>query len=318
MPSHSSMPAPDAAAEAEAQWLTEALLGRSDCDIFRKLEELRHHIRAMGFTPCFRSPAPASSQPTIEHADVMYWVLQCMDQASELPKGFARHTAWFLDIGSKSEGFSRYILGNPRARGVGVNLDVWAASPSNRFELCELNLFDLVSCYLQSDLHSLPLSHNKFDFIILDEDPSKPRLLVAQLLLALHTVHDGGQILMTLQAIERPLTARILIAFSRIADLVSVSKPQVQTWGSHFYMHAQTIRVDTPAYWKLKDNLHRLWNQTHTTHTRDPTWDEEDLITPWEEVMDESCMDLIAKLGNPLWGTQLKALNKALSIVVDH
>ncbi|CEL63132.1 hypothetical protein RSOLAG1IB_05172 [Rhizoctonia solani AG-1 IB] len=320
----SSKPAPDAAAGAEALWLTEALLGRRDCDTFRKLEDLRHHIRMMGITPRPRPrpPSPAGHERLTRCADVMYQVFESMHQDSD-PYSFARRTGWFLDIGSNPGGFARYLLEHsPRARGVGVTLPVdeggigRAVPPSDRFELRELNLLDLVSRYMTSG--TLPFTRTIFDSIILDADKSSPRILIAQLLLALSTIHDGGQILLTLSCIERPLAARILIAFSKVADYISLSTPsQVQTWDI-FYVHAQVVRVNTPAYRKLKDNLERLWNQIHSTHTRDPKWHEEDLITPWEEVMKKSSMDLIAKLGNPVWGTQLTALHRAFEADVNQ
>ncbi|CAE6454010.1 unnamed protein product [Rhizoctonia solani] len=75
--------------------------------------------------------------------------------------------------------------------------------PSDRFEVHELNLLKPVLHYRLSD-------------------SSRPRFLVAQLFLALH----GGQILLTLFCIERPLTARILIAFRNIniSDCISIFK----------------------------------------------------------------------------------------------
>ncbi|CAE6467976.1 unnamed protein product [Rhizoctonia solani] len=314
MPPPSLKPALDAAAEAEVKWLTEALLDRPDCETFRKLEDIRHHILVAGFTPRFRSRPSADQGRIGQCADAMYRILQSMHQGSD-PYSFARRTGWFLDIGSNPGGFARFLLEHSRARGVGITLPVneggigRAVPPSDRFELHELNLLDLVSRYMTSS--TLPFTRTIFDSIILDVDHSSPRILVAQLLLALSTIHDGGQILLTLSCIERPLAARILIAFSKVADYISLSTPQVWTWGI-FYLHAQTVRVNTPAYRKLKDNLERLWNRIHSTHTREPKWDEEDLITPWEEVMKKSSMDLIVKLGNPVWETQLTALHRAL------
>ncbi|CAE7095834.1 unnamed protein product [Rhizoctonia solani] len=265
MPSDSSSPPLDAAAEAEAKWLAQALLGRADCDIFRELVGLRNHVLAMGVTPRFRSPPPDLA---VQRSNAMYEVLQSMDQGpnSGHPPGFARRTAWFLVIGSDSDGFARYILDHSRARGVGIIPPVgeggtgWAIPPSDRFELHELDLFNLVALYLQSDPASrvLPFQRTSFDFIIVDLDLSNTRVLIAQLLLALHTVYNGGQILLTLSSIERPYAARTLIAFSRVADLVTTSRPQAQAWGHRFYLHVQTVRHDRP-YRMLKHNLHHLW-----------------------------------------------------------
>ncbi|KAH7345707.1 hypothetical protein B0J17DRAFT_713255 [Rhizoctonia solani] len=314
------MPALDAAAEAESKWLTEALLERSDCENFRRLYDLRRHMRAMGVIPRFRSPPPDLAA---RRSEAMYRLLQSMDQGPEHPSGFARRTAWFLDIGSSQDGFARYILDHSNARGVGVTPPVdggtgWAIPP-DRFELHQLDLCDLVSRYLQSAPASRtwPFTRTSFDLVILDADTSSPRILLAQLLLALHTIHNGGQILLKLSCIERPQSVRVLLSFSRVADYISVSKPSGSPDG-RFYLHAQMVRHNTPAYNKLKDNLKRLWNQIQSTHTQDPTWDEEDLITPWGDVLEKSNMDLVVKLGNPLWGTQLTALYRALGIGIDQ
>ncbi|ELU44331.1 FtsJ domain-containing protein [Rhizoctonia solani AG-1 IA] len=290
MSSLTPKPALDAVAEAEAKWLTDALLGRRDCDTFRKLKDLcpqgiAVQLRGSAIPPRFRSPPPAGQERITQCADAMYRIFQSMHQDSD-PYSFARRACCFLEVGSNPGGFTRFLLEQPHTHGVGVTLPVdeggigRAIPPNDRFELHELNLLDLVSHYISSG--TLPFTRTTFDSIILDIDHSSPRLLVAQLLLALSTIHDGGQILLTLSCIERPQAARILIAFSKVADYISLSSPpQAQTWGV-FYL--------------------------------DPTWDEEDLITPWEEVMKKSNMDLIAKLGNPVWETQLKALYRAFEV----
>ncbi|CAE6474540.1 unnamed protein product [Rhizoctonia solani] len=228
MPSSPPMPALDAAAEAESQWLTQALLARPDCENFRRLHELRLHIREAGVVPRFRSPPPDLAA---RRSEAMYQLLQSMDQGPEHPAGFARRTAWFLDIGSSQDGFTRYILDHSHARGVGVIPPVvggtgWSVPP-DRFELHELDLCDLVSRYLQSDPASRtwPFTRTSFDLVILNADTPSPRILLAQLLLALHSVHNGGQILLKLSCIERPQSVRILLSFSWIADYISVSKP---------------------------------------------------------------------------------------------
>ncbi|CUA69661.1 hypothetical protein RSOLAG22IIIB_04039 [Rhizoctonia solani] len=324
MSTHAFVPALDTAAEAEAKWLIEVLLGLPDCDNFRKLEEIRRGIRAVGITPRFRSPI---LDLTTHWANIMYEVLKEIDQDPGNPYGFTRYTARFLEVGSNPGGFTRYILEKTHARGVGITLPTIsggvgrATLPSDRFELHELDLLDLVSRYRLSDPNPppLPFSRTEFDSIILDIDSSSPRVLVGQLLLALATICNGGQILFTLTSIERPLTARILIAVRKIADHISVFKPLQDRMGlltGKLYLHAEVVRNDTPAYRKLKDNLRRLWSRIQSTDTcttmRDPSWNELDLITPWEEVMKPSNVDAIVKLGNPLWKAQLTALSKAV------
>ncbi|KAH7334399.1 hypothetical protein B0J17DRAFT_770749 [Rhizoctonia solani] len=321
MPTHPFVPALDVVVEAEAKWLTEVLLDRPDCDNFRKLEALYRGIRAAGVTHRFRPPSPTTPDLVAQWADIMYGVFHAMNCSLGDLYGFLRSMTRFLVVGSNPGGFTRFILEHSNARGVGVSLPVdsggigLAIPPDDRFELHELDVLDLVSHFQLSDPmpRALPFTCTQFELIVLDITSSRPRILIAQLLLALHTIYNGGQILLTLSCIERPLTARILIAFSKIADYLDTYKPpQVQAWSGLFYLHARVVRTDTPAYRKLKDNLQRLWNRIHSTHTEDPTWDEQDLISPWEEVMKKSNVDLVVKLGNPLWGTRLAALHRAL------
>ncbi|KAJ1301593.1 hypothetical protein OPQ81_008841 [Rhizoctonia solani] len=315
MSSDPFVPALDATAVAEAKWLTEVLLGNPHCDNFRKLKKFCDEIHAAGFLHPPRSPPPTASQLT-EWAKNTYLMLRAMNRGSEHPYGFSYRVSRFLDIGSNPGGFAQFILQHSNARGVGVSLPIdsggigCAIPPNERFELHELDILDLVSSYLSSRV--LPFTCDKFDLIILDANPFCPRILLAQLLLALYTIYNGGQILLTLSCIERPFTARIVLALKRIAYNITTSKPPQASSGI-FYIHAQAVRVDTPAYRKLKDNLTRLWNQTHTTDTREPTWEEQDLITLWDEVMKKSNTNLIAKLGNPLWETQLTALNRVFN-----
>ncbi|CAE6412829.1 unnamed protein product, partial [Rhizoctonia solani] len=294
MPFNHSMPALDAGAEAEAKWLTEVLLDRRhpDCDNFRKLEKTLSYMRAAAVVPRFRSPS-MTLELVAKRKNVMYELLKAMNQNLGHPNWFSHLTSRFLDVGSKYHGFSQYILEHSNGRGVGVSLPIddggtsWAMLPGNRYEQYPVDLLNLVSSYVSSDPTSRPLLSpfdTEFDFVILNANSPCPRVLLAQLLLALYTIYNGGQILLTLSCIERPLTARVVIAISKIADYITTSKPpRVHAQSGLFYLHAQTVRNDTPAYRKLKDNLERLWYRIHSTHTRDPTWDEQDLITPWDQ-----------------------------------
>ncbi|CAE6473950.1 unnamed protein product [Rhizoctonia solani] len=330
MSHYSSTPAPDAAAEAESKWLTEALLGRSDCDIFRQLDGLRRYIRSVGVTPSFRSPPIGCDVPCapIDGSSSRFGPPARFRTAHGfVPRHRVRVTSIFHMIGplikifgicrSDSDGFARYILEHTPARGVAIVPPAaeggtgWAIPPSDRFEFHELD----VTRYLQSDPTSraLPFSRTSFDFIILDADYSCPRTLVAHLLLALCCLVEGGTILLHLPCIERPLTARVTIALSSIFDDIHTYKPAYKAWNHRFYMHGQTVRHHS-AYRRLKHNLERLWSRIQTVNTPNCTWVEEDLITPWEEVLQTSNIDWIVTLGNPVWGTQLKALHGAFGI----
>ncbi|QRW23418.1 FtsJ-like methyltransferase [Rhizoctonia solani] len=247
MSSLTPKPALDAVAEAEAKWLTDALLGRRDCDTFRKLKDLCRHLRGSAI-PLASAPLPLrakNASPSARTLCIGSFNL-CIRARIRTVLRAARAVSWKSGL-SNPGGFTRFLLEQPHTHGVGVTLPVdeggigRAIPPNDRFELHELNLLDLVSHYISSG--TLPFTRTTFDSIILDVDHSSPRLLVAQLLLALSTIHDGGQILLTLSCIERPQAARILIAFSKVADYISLSSPpQAQTWGV-FYLHAQTVRT---------------------------------------------------------------------------
>jgi hypothetical protein len=245
-------------------------------------------------------------------------------------------------------GYSTYILRTcPHATGMGISLPPEAgghgsAIPSDvapRFDLrlADLTLFDLAPAVPKPEppppdnaLAPIPFTPNEFDLVVCDAHHlrlqpdnnarrtwSWTRLLVSQILLALRAVYAGGTILLKLSRIECALTARILLAFSRIAGRVETVKSKVvhKTRGT-FYLLARGVRVDTSEYRKLIHGLVKLWCvmtfDGEKGHGRDITWEEQDLITPWKEVLSPNGVNQIAQLGQEIWKIQHNALHKFL------
>ncbi|KAG8696058.1 hypothetical protein FRC11_001016, partial [Ceratobasidium sp. 423] len=83
-----------------------------------------------------------------------------------------------------------------------------------------------------------------------------------------------------------------------------------------FYLLAQDIRVCSLAYRRFVAGLERLWYvmtfEGPDGFGRDMTWEEQDLIMPWDEVMSPYGVNHIARLGKPMWRIQYEALLKFL------
>ncbi|KAB5593112.1 hypothetical protein CTheo_3414 [Ceratobasidium theobromae] len=172
----------------------------------------------------------------------------------------------------------------------------------------------------------IPFDLNSFDFVICDahhlhdqqlqiephlRDPT--RLLISQVLLALRAVYNGGKILLRLSCVEKPLTAQILLAFWRISGHTETIKSltlnkRLET----FYLLAQGIRINTSEYRKLVDALEKLWYWMTFGGEggvgRNITWEEQEMITSWEEVMSEGGINQIVRLGIKVWEIQCCAL----------
>ncbi|CEL58572.1 hypothetical protein RSOLAG1IB_08648 [Rhizoctonia solani AG-1 IB] len=175
----------------------------------------------------------------------------------------------------------------------------------------------------------LPFRRHEFDFVVCDAHHLRlhpdneirtwnwTRLLISQILLALRAVQPGGTIFLKLSCVERALTARILIAFTRIAGYThSVKSKLLHRKRGSFYLLAKGIRTHTLSYRRLVAGLEKLWHVMTFGGPggfgRDMTWDEQDLITPWDEVMKPAGLDHIARLGRPMWKIQYDGLLKFL------
>ncbi|CUA76129.1 hypothetical protein RSOLAG22IIIB_12057 [Rhizoctonia solani] len=342
-------------ADPKVKWLSDALMAREDCNILRLLNAIRamgwsssevhNHFREQRYN----SDCVKHENTDKFWAMTMYSSLEHMDHAN---KRFVR-TERFLDLGCNPGGYSSYILDTcPYASGVGISLSVEDAghgcaipealrSRINVHEM-DLTLIDLApnlpkpdtshitgSRALALHLVPLPFRRHEFDFVVCDAHHLRlhpdneirawnwNRVLLSQILLALRAVQGGGTIFLKLPRVECALTARILIAFTRISGSTrSVKSKFLHIKRGSFYLLARDIRTHTRAYRQFVAGLEQLWHimTFGGPHGfgRDMTWDEQDLITPWDDVMSPAGVNHIARLGKLMWEIQYKALLKFL------
>ncbi|CAE6421822.1 unnamed protein product [Rhizoctonia solani] len=342
--------------DPRAQWLREDLMEREDRETIRRLDEIpavgRSSPEADNYSDGQRSNADRVMQKhiDIDWAKAMYDSLRYMDLANNR---FVR-TERFLDIGCNPGGYSTYILrACPSSSGMGITLPVEdsghgcvipsALRPRIDIREIDLTLIDLgpnlptldVSRItrrhaLALHLVPLPFRRHEFDLVVCDAHRSRlhpdndistrnrNRLLISQVLLALRAVNGGGTIFLGLSCTEPALSARILIAFTRIAESTRSLTPRLlhASRGS-FYLLARDIRVGTPAYRRFVAGLEGLWHNMAFSGARglgrDVTWAEQNLITAWDEVMAPVGVDHISRLGRPMWEVQHGALLKPLT-----
>jgi hypothetical protein len=117
-------------------------------------------------------------------------------------------------------------------------------------------------------LTAMPFNLNSFDFVLCDghslrlntDNALRPwnwtRLLIAQILLGLRAVSFGGTMLIKLSHVERPLTARILLALCRVSNHVRTIKSRtVHANRGSFYVLAQGVRIRSAEYRELVTGL---------------------------------------------------------------
>ncbi|CCO31031.1 hypothetical protein BN14_05065 [Rhizoctonia solani AG-1 IB] len=251
----------------------------------------------------------------------------------------------FLDIGCCPGGYSTLVMNIcPNATGMGISLPVPDGGhglaipgpllPRFDLQLADLTMFDLAPDFSDtppssSSLQPIPFDRNTFDLVICDahyrqrqpaNDPrpwSGTRLYISQLLLALHAIHPGGRIFLTLWRVESPLTAQILLALDRISTSTHTLKSRsIHEQRPMFYVLAAGIQTNSSEYTTLVYSLKKLW-WTMTFgdvggQGRDATWTEKEMITPWDDVMTEAGLALISRLGTPVWDIQSNGLLRFL------
>ncbi|KAG8710156.1 hypothetical protein FRC08_017539 [Ceratobasidium sp. 394] len=143
------------------------------------------------------------------------------------------------------------------------------------------------------------------------------RLLVSQLLLGLRAVGAGGTMFIKLSHVERPLTARILIALCRVANHVrTVKSRRLHVNRGTFYVVVQGVQTSCAEYEELVSGLERLWYvmtfEGNEGYGRDITWAEQDYVVRWTEVMSPRGVVCVVRLGTRIWQIQRDALREFL------
>ncbi|KAG8723908.1 hypothetical protein FRC09_001240 [Ceratobasidium sp. 395] len=328
------------------KYLNMALMAREDCQVLRELNELRATGWQSGaihehFEHFRRNQNDPNKQDNYDQfwSDRLYKDISHMD----LKGRFVRANR-FLDIGCCPGGYSTYVMRVcPKATGMGISLPVEDGGHGvaisedllPRIDLVMHNLmaYDLSSPNLNNptntSLSALPFKPHTFDFVICGasylrsspESIRRPwnwnRLQISQLLLGLRAVSAGGTMFIRLSHVERPLTARILLALCRVSNYVRTIKSKIihSSRGS-FYVLAQGVRTGSQEFKELVAGLERLWCVLNFEGRdglgREITWEEQDCVTPWNEVMSPRGVLCIVRLGTKVWQIQRDGLRELL------
>ncbi|CAE6514492.1 unnamed protein product [Rhizoctonia solani] len=338
---HWQSPSPDdSTTMSKGGWLREALKSHPDCQSFRRLCD---HWEM--YQTAFPTGPQTDNQPNgtdfvnevtdEERAQHLRLALQEMNTNLNFINSHR-----FLDIGCCPGGYSTLVMNIcPNATGMGISLSVpegghGLAIPENLLARFDLRLEDLTMFDFAPDwsdkpsLEPIPFTRNTFDLVICDahyrqrqptNDPrpwSCTRLLVSQLLLALNGVHPGGRIFLTLWRVESPLVAQILLALDRISTSTHTLKSPLHEIRPAFYLLALGIQTNASSYTTLVHALKKLWFimtfSGESGQGRDITWTEKEMVTPWEDVMSQAGLALIARLGTHVWDVQSNALLRFL------
>ncbi|CAE6468064.1 unnamed protein product [Rhizoctonia solani] len=329
----------------KSQELLQALMARQDCAILVELVALRSQgWESESLDNVFLAQRTTADTNRSPEDDTRWLHIMCKSLSQMDRQRRFIQTNRFMDIGCFPGGYSTYILQKcPLATGLGISLPFedgghGLAIPANLLHRMELRTADLTKFDLApsipkpqtpvSQLGALPFEFNSFDLVVCDghslrnnpDNIDRPwnwtRLLISQLLMGLRAVSAGGTIFLKLSHLEKALGARILLALCRVARSVRTIKPQLHAIRGTFYVIAQQISTNSANYRALVDSLERLWYvmsfEGETGYGREITWEEENMITSWEEVVSEHGLDKLARFGGEVWKIQCNALRKML------
>ncbi|QRV82070.1 FtsJ-like methyltransferase [Ceratobasidium sp. AG-Ba] len=322
----------------KSETLTRALMARGDCNTLSELIMLRE--KGEKSTKIDQYYESRRQRDTSQVDPMSYIVTFCnalrnMDQQMRFI-----HPKRFLDLGCAPGGYATYILRKiPGATGIGITIPVDVGGPGvhipsdlrSRFAIYVADLmgYDLAPLIPKPSspaqtLFPLPVESASMDLVICDarwvkhpDNLQRPwnwtRLLIAQLLIALHGVAQGGTILLRLSHVERTISGRIMLAMCRIAALVRCVKSKIfQGTRSYFYVLIQKIDRRSEQFKKLIIALEKLWYtmtfEGEEGYGRDITEIDEATITSDEELMGEEGLSKVVQLGKPVWEIQCRAL----------
>ncbi|CAE6405053.1 unnamed protein product [Rhizoctonia solani] len=328
----------------KSQELLQALMARPECSILVELVALRSQgWESETLDGVFLAQRTTADTNRTPEDDSKWLHLMCKSLGQMDKQKRFINVNRFIDLGCFPGGYSTYILQKcPSATGFGISLPFeegghGLAIPANLLPRMELRTADLTNFDLApsipkpqapfTQLGPLPFELNSFDLVVCDghslrnnpDNADRPwnwtRLLISQVLMGLRAVSPGGTIFLKLSHPEKAMGARILLALCRIAGLVRTVKPQpLHAIRGTFYVIAQQVSTDSADYQALVESLERIWYtmsfEGETGYGREITWEEEDTIINWADVVSEQGLDNLARLGTEVWRIQCGALRK--------
>ncbi|KAB5588974.1 Ribosomal RNA large subunit methyltransferase J [Ceratobasidium theobromae] len=329
----------------QAEWLLDKLLAHPGCGTFKQLFTLLEYDKSSGLLSFHLKPPPREPGFNTDVGNLQRWrhlqfdTLRLIDLEAI---GFTRTSRFFV-IGCFPGGYSTYLLHTwPNSVGVGITPPsedggVGSAIPLDLLPRLDIRVEDLTlydyapeilntpTSAPQTALLPLPFEPHTFDLVVCaaylparaDPRPWRlTRLEVARILLGLLAVGNGGRMVIELEHIESPLTARLVIAFGRIADIETLKCSPIQKKRGKFELLVSGVRIDTLEFrdltYGLQKLLHIMTYGGKKGKGRDLTSGDKDLITPWKSVLSPNGVNRIAEKGEKIWKVQYKAIQKHL------
>ncbi|KAF8755480.1 FtsJ-like methyltransferase [Rhizoctonia solani] len=281
-----------------SETLSRALVARSDCDTLTDLIVLRDQGSGSenidNYFSKERQKAHDANNVERSFAFAFEKSMENMNRSVWIPRTYS-----FLDLGYDIIKFASFLR-SLSLQIIPKPVNSLHDYPPLPFKLCSR---DLIVCDAQ--------------WVLNPDNLNRPwnwtRLIVSQLLIALHAVSPHGNIFIRLSCVERTLTGRILLALCRISDLVrTVKSDRFQSMRSYFYVLAQRVNRQSSEFRNLVVALERLWYimtfEGENGYGRDISAEDEELITTDEEILSEEGLSTIVQLGTPIWAIQYDAL----------
>lgn len=252
-----------------------------------------------------------------------------------------------LDICMAPGGYSASALRyNERAKVYGLSLPEeeggheillpnWQEDPRVQVHLLDVTMLDAELGYpnlLPFDHPWAPYFSNfrpypgqKFDLIFCDGQVLRThdravgskfeasRLTTAQLILAFQKIRKGGTIVMLLHGLNKPHNVNLLEGFSEISEIDVFKPSRSHADRSSFYLVAKNLNPKHPRACQMLGEFKESW-KVNTLEVFGPELDEDNVergleIGKMEDIL-QSFGETLIRLGEPLWKTQKKALER--------
>ncbi|KAJ5210978.1 hypothetical protein N7491_010793 [Penicillium cf. griseofulvum] len=188
--------------------------------------------------------------------------------------------------------------------------DIPTAHPdSSIFELCQpflYNRYDIAICG-----GAVGRDHPRESY---RSNCEAQRLMVSQLVFAMHRLKPGGSIVLLLHRVESWETVCILHAFNQFSDIQLYKHPKAHAIKSSFYLVAKKVNLEHHAaresmkYWK------NLWKYLTFKEFEEVPFARSDLYRSddaFVETIRDSFGPQFLRLAEPIWKVQAEALRNA-------